>query len=127
MMKRMKNHQILNIAVINFYGRAMLQELSVNVFQWIDDTSQFNGDLIKIYNAAINENFFFFFFFFFFDVDAQYPEIHNYFSLLPERLKLEKVEKLVAKMHGEIEYVIQIRHLKQALHHGLVLSKVQSD
>ena len=124
MMKRMKNHQILNIAVINFYGRAMLQELSVNVFQRIDDTSQFNGDFIKSSNAASNEKIFLFFFF---DVDAQYPEIHNYFSLLPERLKLEKVEKLVAKMHGKIEYVIQIRHLKQALHHGLVLRKVQSD
>ena len=124
MMKRMKNHQILNIAVINFYGRAMLQELSVNVFQRIDDASQFNGDFIKSYNAASNEKIFLFFFF---DADAQYPEIHNYFSLLPERLKLEKVEKLVAKMHGKIEYVIQIRHLKQALHHGLVLRKVQSD
>ena len=124
MMKRMKNHQILNIAVINFYGRAMLQELSVNVFQRIDDTSQFNGDFIKSYKAASNEKIFLFFFF---DVDAQYPEIHNYFSFLPERLKLEKVEKLVAKMHGKIEYVIQIRHLKQALHHGLVLRKVQSD
>ena len=124
MMKRMKNHQILNIAVINFYGRAMLQELSVNAFQRIDDTSQFNGDFIESYNAASNEKIFLFFFF---DVDAQYPEIHNYFSLLPERLKLEKVEKLVAKMHGKIEYVIQIRHLKQALHHGLVLRKVQSD
>ena len=62
MMKRMKNHQILNIAVINFYGRAMLQELSVNVFQRIDDTSQFNGDFIKSYNAASNEKIFFFFF-----------------------------------------------------------------
>ena len=124
MMKRMKNHQILNIAVINFYGRAMLQELSVNVFQRIDDTSQFNGDFIKSYNAASNEKIFLFFFFY---VYSQFPEIHNYFSLLPERLKLEKVEKLVAKMHGKIEYVIQIRHLKQALHHGLVLRKVQSD
>ena len=62
MMKRMKNHQILNIAVINFYGRTMLQELSVNVFQRIDDTSQFNGDFIKSYNAASNEKIFFFFF-----------------------------------------------------------------
>ena len=62
MMKRMKNYQILNIAVINFYGRAMLQELSVNVFQRIDDTSKFNGDFIKSYNAASNEKIFLFFF-----------------------------------------------------------------
>ena len=62
MMKRMKNYQILNIAVINFYGRAMLQELSVNVFQRIDDASQFNGDFIKSYNAASNEKIFLFFF-----------------------------------------------------------------
>ena len=65
MMKRMKNHQILNIAVINFYGRAMLQELSVNVFQRIDDTSQFNGDFIKTIMQLVMKRFFFFFFFFF--------------------------------------------------------------
>ena len=38
--------------------------------------------------------------------------------------KIKKVEKLVATLHDKNEYVIRIRNLKQALHHGLVLKKV---
>ena len=39
-------------------------------------------------------------------------------------MKIEKVEKLVTNLHDNIEYVIQIRNLKQALNHELVLKKV---
>ena len=43
---------------------------------------------------------------------------------MPERIKIEKVEKLVAKLHDKSEYVIHIRNLMQALNLGLVLRKV---
>ena len=39
-------------------------------------------------------------------------------------MKIEKVEKLVANLHGKTEYVTQVRNLKQELNHGLVLKKV---
>ena len=39
-------------------------------------------------------------------------------------MKIEKVEKLVANLHDETEYFINIRNLKQALNHRLVLKKV---
>ena len=39
---------------------------------------------------------------------------------MPERLKIEKVEKLVTNLHDKTEYVIHIRNLN----HGLVLQKV---
>ena len=42
---------------------------------------------------------------------------------LPERMKIEKVGKLVATLHEKTEYVIHIRNLKQALSHGLALKK----
>ena len=35
--------------VNNFDGQAMPQKLSVNKFEWIEDTSQFNEDFIKNY------------------------------------------------------------------------------
>ena len=38
-------------------------------------------------------------------------------------MKIEKVEKLVAHLHDKTEYVIQIRNLKQALNHRLILKK----
>ena len=43
---------------------------------------------------------------------------------LPERMKIEEMEKLVANLNDKTEYVIHIRSLKQALNHRLVLKKV---
>ena len=43
---------------------------------------------------------------------------------LPERMKIEKVKKLVANLHDKTECVIHIRNSKQALNHGLVLNRV---
>ena len=58
----------------------------------------------------------------------QYPEkvheLHNDLPFLPERMKLEKVKKLVAYLNDKTEYVIQIRNSKQALNHGFILKKV---
>ena len=108
-------------AVNTLYGWAMLQKLPVNNFEWIEDTSQFNEDFIKNYNEESDEGYFF-------EVDVQYleklHELHNDLPFLPERMKIEKVEKLVTNLHDKTEYVIHIRNLKQALNHGLVFKKV---
>ena len=87
---------------INYlYGRAMSQKLPVNNFEWIKDTSQFNEDFIKNYNEEGNEGYFL-------KVDVQYLEnlhnFHNDLSFLPERMKIEKVEKLVANFHKVIKF-----------------------
>ena len=63
----------------------------------------------KNYNEKSNKRYFF-------KVDLQY-------KFLPERMKIEKVKKLVANLHDKTEYRIHIRNLKQALNHGLVLKK----
>ena len=44
-----------------FYGRAMLQKLPINNFEWIKDTSQSNEYFIKHYNEESYEGIFFFF------------------------------------------------------------------
>ena len=81
----------------------MTQKLSVNNFEWIEDTSQFNKDFIKSYNEESGEGYF---------IKVQCPEkLHNGLSFLPERIKIEKVGKLVTNLHDKTEYIIDIRNL----------------
>ena len=103
------------------FGWAMLQKPPINNFEWIKEISQFNWDFIKNYNEESNGGYFL-------EVDVQYleklHELHNDLPFLPERMKIEKVTKLVADLHNNTEYVKQIRNLKQALNNGFVLKKV---
>ena len=41
--------------VKNLYDWEISQNLPVNKFEWIEDTSQFNEDFIKIYNDKSDE------------------------------------------------------------------------
>ena len=119
-----KNKELLYLKywdVNNLYGWAMSQKLPVNNFESMEDTSKFNEDFIKNCNDGGDEGYFV-------EVDIQYPdklhERHNDFPFLPERIKLEKVERFGANLHNKIEYVMNIKNLKQILHHGLILKKV---
>ena len=53
-------------------------------------------------------------------------QLHNGLLFLPERMKLEKFERLVTNLHDKSEDAIHIRNLKQALNHGLILKKVHT-
>ena len=50
--------------------------------------------------------------------------LHRDLPFLPERKKVNKVEKLVCSIEDKEKYVIHIRVLKQFLNHGLVWKKV---
>ena len=71
----------------NLYGSVMSKMLPVNNYEQIEDTSQFNEDLIKNYNEESGEEYFF-------EVDVQYLEklhkLYNYLPLLLETMKVEK-------------------------------------
>ena len=107
--------------VSNLYGWAMSQKFPVNNFEWIKITTKFNGDFIKNYNEESDEGYVL-------EINIQYleklHELHNGLQFLPERMKIIKVEKLLANLHDKTEYATHIRNLKQALNHGLVLESV---
>ena len=71
---------------------------SVNNFETIKDTFQFNEGFIKNYNEKSDEGYFL-------EIDIQYleklHELQNDLLFLPERIKIEKVEKLVANLHDK--------------------------
>ena len=63
-------------------------------------------------------------------VDTVYPKtlrmLHNDLPFLPDRMKVNKVKKLVCNLTDKENYSVHIVALKQALNHGLVLEKVHS-
>ena len=83
--------------------------------------SKFNEDFIKKYDEDCKKGYFL-------EVDIDYPKelfnLHKDLPFLPERKKVEKVEKLICSIEDKEKYVIHIRALKQALNHGLILRKV---
>ena len=84
-------------------------------------TSKFNEHFIKNHNKDSDKGNFL-------KIDVQYPkklhERHNDLLLLPERMKIENVEKLVTYLPYKMEYVVNKRDLKQVLSHELTLRKV---
>ena len=98
-----------------------VSKLPVNGFKWVYDVSRLNEDFIKscIENSDVG---------YFLEVDVECPRksfsYHKDLPFLPERKKLEKVEKLVCSIEDREKYVIHIKALKQALNHGLKLKEV---
>ena len=76
----------------------MLQKFLVNNFEQFKNTSQFNEDFMKNYNEESDKGYFF-------EVDVQYLQklnnLHNDLTFFPERVKIEKVEKVVANLHDK--------------------------
>ena len=93
----------------NIYEWTMSQKLPVNNFEQIEYTPQFDEDFIKNYNEESDEGYFL-------EVDVQYNEkvheLHNDLQFSPERMKIEKVEKLGTDLCYKNEYVIHIKNLK---------------
>ena len=103
--KCMKNHDkkkelsYLKYLVVKYlYGWAMSQRLSLGGFKWVKETSKFNEDFIKSCNEDGDVGYSI-------EVNAQYPkelhELYHDLPFLPERMKIEKVEKLAANLHDK--------------------------
>ena len=107
----------------NLYGWAMPQNLPIGNFEWIkkDDKSKFDEKFKKNYDENSDKGYIF-------EVDVEYPKnirmLHKDLSFLPKRMKINKCPKLVCSTENKENYVVHIRALKQALNHGLKLTKV---
>ena len=125
--KHMKNYDrdiiLMYLDANNLYGWAMSQKLPVNCFKWVENLSKLNEILIRNYNENRDKGYFL-------EVDADYPEklfdLHKDLPFLPERKKVNKVEKLICNIEDKEKYGMHIKVLKDALNHGLVLKKVHS-
>ena len=83
-----------------------MQKLPVNNFEWIKVTFQFDKDFIKKLQEESDEGYFV-------EADVQYldklHELCNDSPFLPERIKIEKAEKVVANLHDKNKYELVLK------------------
>ena len=105
----------------NLYGWAMSQDLPVDGFKWVEDLSKNYEDFIKNYDENSNIGYYF-------NVDAEYPkelhELHSNLPFLPERMKVNKYNKLICNQYDKKKLCCSYKIFKTSANHGLKLKKV---
>ena len=105
----------------NLYGCAMSEKLPTHGFKWLTGREMenlFNNQIVQVWEKipCILE------------VDLEYPEklhdSHNDYPLCPERVKCDKVEKLIPNLRDKKNYVIHYKNLMQCLKLGMKLKKI---
>ena len=103
----------------NLYGWAMSQKLPTHGFKRIDVDKTSVLKLLE--KKDTNQGFIF-------EVDLDYPKSlwksHNDYPLAPERIKIDKTDKLICSFLPKKNYVFHYRNLKQHLEEGMILKKV---
>ena len=103
---------IIYVDANNLYGWAMCKKLPTGGFKWMTKEELENWRSC----ACILE------------VDLEYSkelhDLHNDYPLAPERLIINKVEKLIPNLNDKKKYVIHYENLKQYESLGLKVSKI---
>ena len=101
----------------------MSKELPVDGLKWVDDLSMLTEDFIKNYDEEGDVGYLLV-------VDIECPKtlrmLHSDLPFLPDRMKVNKVKKLVCNVTDKENYSIHIVALKQASNHDLKLMRVHS-
>ena len=92
----------------NLYGWAMSQPLPTGGFKWINDVSRFTPDEISRLVKHGSKGYLL-------EVNVKYPEelhdLHNDLPFMCEKMKINKVEKLVPNQYDKKKYIIHVRAL----------------
>ena len=98
----------------NLYGWAMSKPLPTHGFKWMGESELENWEK----HSCILE------------VDLEYPkslhDLHNDYPLAPERIEVNKIDKLIPNLGYKEKYIIHYENLKQYLRLGLKLVKIHS-
>ena len=82
----------------NLYGWAMSEPLPVNGFDWMEDLSKIDEDFIKNFDRDSDKGYII-------EVDVEHPknlhDLHNDLPFLPERVKIDKRNKLVCNLYDK--------------------------
>jgi hypothetical protein len=107
-----KSKFVVYVDANNLYGWAMSQPQPIKNFKWMDSKEL---EEWTEHNCIL-------------EVDLEYPHYlhdkHNEYPLAPERITVNKVEKLIPNLNNKEKYVLHHRNLKQYLSLGLKLTKI---
>ena len=94
----------------NLYGTAMSEKLPINGFKWVNDISGINEKFLKSYDKQNSDKGYIL------EVDVDYPsklhKLHSGMPFLPEKMKIDKTQKLVCNLRDKKKYVVHISILK---------------
>ena len=97
----------------NLYGYAMCKKLPTHGFTWMTEEELENW---RTLGGCVLE------------VDLEYPEglhdLHNEYPLAPERLTINKVEKLIPNLNNKKKYIIHYENLKLYESLGLKITHI---
>lgn len=95
----------------NLCGWAMMKSLPVGGFKWMTNDEKQNWKNIPCI----------------LEVGLEYPiglhDLHNDYPLAPERIKVDKVEKLIPNLYDKEKYIVHHLNLKQYEELGLKIKK----
>ena len=78
-----------------------VSKITRNGFKWVEDTSEINEEFIKNCDENNDKGYIL-------EVDVKYPkklhDLHSDLPFLPERMKIDKCEKLVCNLHNKKKY-----------------------
>ena len=96
--------------------------MSNDCFQWEKKLLKFTSVFIKNYDEESDVGYIL-------EVDLDYPknlhDSHSDLPVLPQRMKINKCDKIIYNLYDKNNYVVHIKLLKPALNHVLILKKVQ--
>ena len=96
--KNNESSYIIYMDANNLYGCAMSKKLPVDGFDWVEDLSKIDEDFIKNYDEDSDVRYFI-------EADVEYPKelhtLHSHLPFLPERMKVNKCEKLICNLYDK--------------------------
>ena len=104
----------------NLYGWAMSQPLPTHGFKWLKDLTV-DSVINRLEKRKTNKGYIF-------EVDLEYPrklwKSHNDYPLAPEKMVVNRVEKLIGSFRSKKRYVVHNHNLRQYLEMGMRLTAV---
>ena len=115
--KKKESSFLMYVDANNLYGWVINKKLPVDSFKWVHDLTMFTEDFLKGYDEESDIGYLLL-------VDIEYPKalcmLYSDLPFLPNRMKVNKVKKLVCNVTDKENYSIHIF----ALNHGLKLISV---